>query len=91
MNLTFQSAGVVKTEVYIEVIRSLKRAGVEIDENGAIIINNKEVIVINNLKPLEHRLKVLAISFLEYNLDRIYIVPYLRSFIEQFRYLDSKT
>lgn len=45
LNLTFQSAGVVKTEVYIEVIRSLKRAGVDIDENGAILINNKEVSI----------------------------------------------
>ena len=52
-------------------------------------INNKTVIVINNLKPLEHRLKVLATSFLEHNLDDIYIVPYLRAFIEQF--LDAKT
>ncbi len=59
-------------------------------KGGICRINNKEVIVINNLKPLEHRLKVLAISFLEYNLDRIYIVPYLRAFIEQFRHLDAK-
>ena len=58
---------------------------------GSCKINNKTVIVINNLKPLEHRLKVLATSFLEYNLDGIYIVPYLRAFIEQFRQLDGKT
>ena len=59
-------------------------------KGGSCIINNKTVIVINNLKPLEHRLKVLAISFLEHNLDGIYIVPYLRAFIEQFRHLDAK-
>ena len=57
---------------------------------GRCRINNKNVIVINNLKPVDHRLKVLAISFLDYNLDGIYIVPYLRAFIEQFRHLDAK-
>ena len=46
-------------------------------KGGSCKINNKTVIVINNLKPLEHRLKVLATSFLEHNLDGIYIVPYL--------------
>ena len=57
---------------------------------GGCKINNKTVIVINNLKPLEHRLKVLAISFLEHNLDGIYIVPYMRAFIEQFRHLNAE-
>ena len=60
-------------------------------KGGICRINNKNVIVVNKLKPFENRLKVLAISFLEYNLDGIYIVPYLRAFIEQFRHLDSKT
>ena len=60
-------------------------------KGGSCRVNNKNVIVINNLKPLEYRLKVLAISFLEYNLDGIYIVPYLRAFIEQFRHLDAKS
>ena len=70
-------------------LQDYKRKG---DFNGGSCkINNKTVIVINNLKPLEHRLKVLATSFLEHNLDGIYIVPYLRAFIEQFRHLDAKT
>ncbi len=43
LNLSFQSAGVIKTEVYVEVIRSLKRAGVDIDENGTMLINKKQV------------------------------------------------
>ncbi len=43
LNLSFQSAGVIKTEVYVEVIRSLQRAGVDIDETGTILINNKQV------------------------------------------------
>ena len=69
-------------------LRIIKGKG---DFNGGICkINNKTVIVINRLKPLEHRLKVLATSFLEHNLDGIYIVPYLRAFIEQFRHLDAK-
>ena len=55
---------------------------------GRCLINNQKVIVINKLKPLEHRLKILALTFLEYNLDSVYVVPYLRAFIEDFRSLD---
>ena len=55
---------------------------------GNCIINNEKVIVLNKLKPMENRLKILAISFLDYNLEGIYMVPYLRAFIEKFRTLD---
>ena len=55
---------------------------------GNCIINNEKVIVINKLKPMENRLKILAISFLDYNLEGVYMVPYLRAFIENFRTLD---
>ena len=55
---------------------------------GECILNNEKVIVVNKLKPMEHRLKILAITFMHYNLDSIYVVPYLRSFIENFRSLD---
>ena len=86
-----------KKQIFDEFESLGKRLGLRIikgrgDFNGGSCkINNKTVIVINNLKPLEHRLKVLATSFLEHNLDGIYIVPYLRAFIEQFRQLDGKT
>ena len=52
---------------------------------GECTLNNEKVIVVNKLKPMEHRLKILAITFMHYNLDSIYVVPYLRSFIENFR------
>ena len=39
------------------------------------------------MRPLEQRLKVLANSFLSYDLDDIYMVPALRAYIEQFRSL----
>ena len=55
---------------------------------GECTLNNKKVIVVNKLKPLEHRLKILALIFSEYNLDRVYVMPYLRAFIEDFRSLD---
>jgi len=40
------------------------------------------------MKPMEHRLKTLATSFLEYNLDDIYVIPVLRAYIEETRSLD---
>ena len=55
---------------------------------GECTLNNEKVIVVNKLKPMEHRLKILAITFMHYNLDSIYVVPYLRSYIENFRSLD---
>ena len=41
--------------------------------NGTCIVNDETVIVVNKMKPMEHRLKTLATSFLEYNLDDICI------------------
>lgn len=55
---------------------------------GTCTVNNKTVIVVNKMKPIENRLKILANSFLEYNLDEIYVVPALRAFIEDARTLD---
>jgi len=52
---------------------------------GICIIKDEKVIVVNKMKPLEQRLRVLANSFLSYNLDDIYMVPALRAYIEQFR------
>tara|TARA_B100001996_G_C18446740_1_gene510598 strand:- start:119 stop:379 length:261 start_codon:yes stop_codon:yes gene_type:complete len=54
---------------------------------GICIIKDEKVIVVNKMKPLEQRLRVLANSFLAYNLDDIYMVPALRAYIEQFRSL----
>ena len=54
---------------------------------GYCIVKDETVIVVNKLKPIEHRLKVLATSFLEYNLDDIYMIPALRAYIEDTRSL----
>ena len=37
------------------------------------------------MKPIEQRLKTLATSFLEFDLDEVYMVPALRAYIEEFR------
>ncbi|MGY8782947.1 MAG: hypothetical protein ACKVHA_06000 [Fidelibacterota bacterium] len=58
---------------------------------GICIVNNEKVIVVNKMKPIEQRLRILANSFLEYNLDDIYLVPALRAYIEEFRTLDLKS
>jgi hypothetical protein len=58
---------------------------------GACIVNNEKVIVLNKLKPIEQRLRVLAHSFVESNLDDVYIVPALRAYIEEFRTLELKS
>ena len=55
---------------------------------GTCTVNSETVIVINKMKPMEQRLKTLATSFLEYNLDEIYMVPALRAYIEESRLLD---
>ena len=54
---------------------------------GGCIISQDKIIVLNKMKPIEHRLKILATSFLEYNLDDIYMIPALRAFIENTRSL----
>ena len=58
---------------------------------GVCIINNEKVIVLNKLKPIEQRLRVLANSFVELNLDDVYIIPALRAYIEEFRTLDLES
>ena len=49
---------------------------------GTCTVNNKTVIVVNKQKPIEQRLKTLAESLLEFNLEEIFIVPALRDYIE---------
>ena len=48
---------------------------------GSCIVNEKKVIVINNMKPIEQRLNTLASCFKDYDLDSFYIVPALRKYI----------
>ena len=51
-------------------------------------MNEKKIIVLNKTKPIEQRLRVLANIFLEFNLEKIYLVPALRAYIEDFRTLE---
>ena len=55
---------------------------------GPCIINDEKVIVVNKIKPLEQRLKILANSVNDINLDEVYIVPALRAFIQDSNTLD---
>ena len=83
-----------KEKLYIEFEELGKRLGVKIIKGrgdfkgGSCILNEETVIVVNNTKPIEHRLKILADSFLEYNLDDVYMIPALRAYIDEFRTLD---
>ena len=40
---------------------------------GTCVVNKKTVIVVNKHKPIEQRLKTLANSFLEFDLDKVYV------------------
>ena len=83
-----------KIKLYTEFEELGQRLGLKILKGkgdfsgGTCTVNNKTVIVINKMKPMEQRLKTLATSFLEYNLDEIYMVPALRAYIEESRLLD---
>ena len=48
---------------------------------GSCTVNDEKVIVINNGKPIEQRLNILASCFKDYNLDDLFIVPALREYI----------
>ena len=83
-----------KEKLYNEFEDLATRIGLRIirgkgDFNGGpCIINNEKVIVLNKIKPLEQRLKVLASSFNEINLEDVYIIPALRAFIQDSNTLD---
>ena len=55
---------------------------------GSCTVNNEKIIVINNSKPIEHRLNILAGCFKEYNLDVLYIIPALREYIDSVQMLE---
>ncbi len=49
---------------------------------GTCICNEQHYIVLNKSKPIEQRLKVLAGVFHERDLSDTYLVPVLRTYIE---------
>ena len=83
-----------KVKLYTEFEELGQRLGLKILKGkgdfsgGTCTVNSETVIVINKMKPLEQRLRTLATSCLEYNLDEIYMVPALRAYIEESRLLD---
>ena len=83
-----------KVKLYTEFEELGQRIGLKILKGkgdfcgGTCTVNNETVIVINKMKPMEQRLRILATSFLEFNLDEIYMVPALRAYIEESRLLN---
>ena len=83
-----------KVKLYTEFEELGQRLGLKILKGkgdfsgGTCTVNNETVIVINKMKPMEQRLRILATSFLEFNLDEIYMVPALRAYIEESRLLN---
>jgi len=83
-----------KEKLYIEFENLCERMGIRIIKGkgdftgGTCMIHNEMVIVINKMKPIEQHLKTLASSFLDYDLDDIYMLPALRAYIEDIRTLD---
>tara|TARA_B100000401_G_C52281906_1_gene473889 strand:- start:200 stop:463 length:264 start_codon:yes stop_codon:yes gene_type:complete len=55
---------------------------------GTCIVNKKTVIVVNKHKPIEQRLKTLANSLLEFDLEKVYVVPAVRAYIEEQKTLE---
>ena len=82
-----------KEKLYTEFEGLGQRLGVKIIKGngnfsgGICVVKDETVIVVNKMKPIEHRLKILATSFLDYNLDDIYMIPALRAYIENTRSL----
>ena len=82
-----------KEKLYAEFEGLGQRLGVKIIKGngnfsgGICVVKDETVIVVNKMKPIEHRLKIIATSFLDYNLDDIYIITALRAYIENTRSL----
>ncbi len=50
---------------------------------GRCIIRQDKVIVLNKMKPIEQRLRILAHEFSIMDLEGIFVVPILREYINQ--------
>ncbi len=50
---------------------------------GGCIIRQDKIIVLNKMKPIEQRLRILAHEFSIMDLEGIFIVPVLREYINQ--------
>lgn len=52
-------------------------------EGGFCTLNGDRFIVLNSLKPLNQRLRILARSFYDLELDYQFVIPALREFITE--------
>ena len=50
---------------------------------GTCTVNKETVIVVNKHKPIEQRLRTLANSLVEFDLEKVYMVPAVRAYIEE--------
>lgn len=80
----------MKPEIILEHLLELAdRMGVRIvkgkgDFNGGgCLVKEEKVIVVNKIKPMEYQLKVIANGLAKYGISEFYIIPVLRSFIEE--------
>ena len=61
-------------------IRIVKGKG---DFNGGeCCVNAKNVIVVNKIKPIEFQSEIIVEGLLNYNLGKQYLIPAVRSYIE---------
>ena len=80
-----------KEKLYYEFEQLIQRMGLRILRGkgdfigGICTVNDEKVIVLNKLKPIEQRLKILVRSITEYDLEEIYMIPAVRSYIEQYK------
>ena len=54
-------------------------------EGGYCTVNGDQFVVLNKTRPLDQRLRVIARSFSEIDLNEQYMLPALREFIEAHR------
>ena len=57
-------------------------------KGGACILKDEKIIVVNKRKPVEQKLKILASCFNKIDLEGVYIIPALRTLIEESNTLD---
>ncbi|RMF06853.1 MAG: hypothetical protein D6762_08645 [Candidatus Neomarinimicrobiota bacterium] len=50
---------------------------------GSCVVHEERVIVVNKQRPIEERLRVLARGFSTFDLEGVYMVPVLRSYLER--------
>jgi len=80
-----------KEQLYDEFEHLIQRLGLRILRGkgdftgGTCTVNDEKVIVLNKLRPIEQRLKILVSSIAEYDLETIHMVPAVRAYIEKYK------